>query len=124
MGMPLPPARPLSPSQLRLRSRIARVGMIAAWVVIAMSVYANFDQSLIDNGLGVFYLVANLFFAVSFVLWIMMWLEFFRAPPAKHRLVWVFLLLPGPIPGALLFYYKVWKVRLKALPIKTMEPTG
>lgn len=124
MGMPLPPSRPLSQNQLRLRSGIARVGMIAAWVVIAMLIYANFDQSLIDNAPGVFYFVANLFFAVFFVLWIMMWLEFFREPPVKHRVVWALLLLPGPIPGALLFYYKIWKLRLKdQFPNKTVEPT-
>jgi hypothetical protein len=114
MGMPLPPPSPLSASQLQLRSRIAMVGMMAAWVVIAMLVYANLDQSLLDSGPGLFVLVANLFFAVSFVLWIMMWLEYFREPPERYRLMWAVLLLPGPIPGGLLFYYRVWRVRLKA----------
>src|SRR5512138_2770815 len=112
MGMPLPRPRPLSPTQLRLRTRIARVGMIAAWVVIAMLLYANLYQSLIEEDIGAFYLVASYSFAVSCVLWVMILLEYLREPPAKHRFMWAILLLAGPIPGAMLFYYKVWKVRL------------
>ena len=114
MGMPLPPPRAPTVNQLRSRSRAANVGLAGACGVIFLLIYANVNQSVLDGRSAVFDSLLGLTCALSCLLWIMMWLEYFRERPHEYSLGWAFLLLTGPVLGPMLFYYGVWRVRLKA----------
>lgn len=113
MAMPLPSPIPLTARSLRIRTRLAQIGIAAAWLAIVMMVYANFDASLVEGGSLTFDTIANTAFAVSFLLWVVMWLEYIRERPIKRPIAWFVILCFGPIPGAALFYYKVWRVRYR-----------
>jgi hypothetical protein len=113
MGMPLPSStvRPLTVDQVKIRSALARVGVIGAWSFVALAIYANFDQAAVES--SAFKLVVGFAFLLACVLWIMMWLEFARERPHEYKYVWAFLLMTGPVFVPLLFYYRVWRARLK-----------
>jgi hypothetical protein len=118
MGMPLPPPippTPLSAREVHIRSSVAVIGAIAAWSFVLLLLYANFDASLFERGSGVFERIAFICFASATLLWIVMWLEFARERPARFRLLWVVLLMSGPVIGPLLFYYLVYRKRYKAV---------
>ena len=124
MGMPLPSpsVRPLTVDQVKIRSALARVGMIGAWSVVALAIYANFDQAAVDS--SSFNFVVGFAFLLACVLWIMMWLEFARERPHEYKYAWAFLLMTGPVLGPLLFYYRVWRARLKLMgsPNQPLQP--
>ena len=111
MTLPGQPPIPLSLSQVRLRSRVALIGVFAAWLVIAMLVVANLNPSVADEGLSTFAIIVITAFATSVLLWVVMILEFVRERPAAYPWVWGFLLMTGPVLGPLLFYYRVWRPR-------------
>jgi hypothetical protein len=124
MALPGAPPIPLSASAIRSRTRIATVGVLAAWLVVFMLLYGNLDSSVVNSDLGAFLIIANVAFAVSCLLWIVMLLEYFRERPAEYRYVWLFLLLTGPVVGPLLFYYRVWRKRYpRRVPNKSRERT-
>jgi MFS family permease len=124
MGMPLPSqsAIPLTRDQVKLRSVVARVGMIGAWSVIALAIYANFDESTLDS--STFQALVGVAFLLACVLWIMMWFEFARERPVEYSYVWAFLLMTGPVLGPLLFYYRIWRTRIKLIgsPNRPLHP--
>jgi len=114
MALPLPPPTPLKPDQVRVRTRVAKVGVVAAWIVVFLLVYANFDESVIGQDVSLFSLIAGTAFLASCALWIVMILEYVRERPAQYSLLWALLLFTGPVFGPLLFYYRVWRVRYRA----------
>ena len=79
--------------------------------MIALAIYANFDQSAVDT--SSFHALVGFAFLLACVLWIMMWLEFARERPIEYTYVWVFLLMTGPVVGPLIFFYLVWRPRNK-----------
>jgi hypothetical protein len=109
--LPGKPPTPLSLLQVRLRSRVALVGVFAAWLVIAMLVVANFKPSVAEEGLSTFDIIVGTAFAASVLLWVVMILEFLRERPTQYPWLWGFLLMTGPVLGPLLFYYRVWRPR-------------
>ena len=111
MTLPGQPPIPLSSSQVKVRSRVALVGVWAAWLVIALLIVANLDTSVVEDGFNTFALIAGTVLALSVLLWVVMVLEFIRDRPAPNPLAWGFLLMTGPVLGPLLFYYRVWRPR-------------
>jgi hypothetical protein len=101
---------PLTDAQVRIRSRVAAVGAIAAWTVVALLVLGNFFIELVEYNRA-YRGLAMLAFGASVALWIVCWLEYFRERPAEYSLVWAFLLMTGPILGPLLFYHRIWRSR-------------
>jgi hypothetical protein len=97
MGMPLPPAVPLSTDQVRIRSAVARAGLAGAWCVIALLIYANLDSSAVED--SSFDALAAVAIGMACLLWITMWLEFARERPIEYPYVWAFLLMTGPVLG-------------------------
>jgi hypothetical protein len=118
------PPIPLSLSQVRLRSRVALVGVFAAWLFIAMLVVASLNTSFAEEGLSTFDIIAGTAFAASVLLWVVMILEFMRERPTPYPWVWGFLLMTGPVLGPLLFYYRVWRPRhIVGRPNPSLERT-
>ena len=110
MSLPLPPPLPLTKDQVRIRSRVAAIGVTAAWLVIFMLVLGNIFIDLVEYN-AAFRAIAVAAFFGTVPLWIVAWLEYFRERPAEYSLVWAFLLMTGPVFGPLLFYYRVWRAR-------------
>ena len=110
MALPVPPPMPLTDAQVRFRSRVAAVGAIAAWTVVALLVLGNVFIELIEYNRA-YWGLAMVAFGVSVALWIVCWLEYLRERPAESSLVWAFLLSTGPILGPLLFYHRIWRPR-------------
>ena len=116
MSLPLPPPIPLTPDQVRIRSRVAAIGVMAAWLVIFLLVLGNLFIDLVDYNTA-FRTLAFAAFLGTVPLWIVAWLEYVRERPAEYSLVWAFLLMTGPVVGPLLFYYRVWRTRYGARAI-------
>ncbi len=114
MGMPLPSPSRLTQNQVRVRSVLAFAGVVGAWSAIALLIYANLNKSVVDSPTG-FNALAVLAFILSCLLWVMMWFEFVRERPADHTYLWAFLLMTGPVVGPLLFYYRIWRMRVATL---------
>lgn len=101
----------LTTSQVRVRSRIALIGVMAAWLVVALLIYGNINPAVVEDTSSAFGLLAGTAFALSILLWVVMILEFIRERPAQHPWVWGFLLMTGPVLGPLAFYYRIWRPR-------------
>jgi hypothetical protein len=124
MALPGASSIQLSAGAIRSRTRIATVGLLAAWLVVFMLLYGNLDPSVVNGDVGAFLIIGNVALAASCLLWIVMLLEYIRERPAEYRYVWLLLLLTGPVVGPLLFYYGVWRKRYpRHVPNKPLERT-
>ena len=110
MSLPDVPPIPLTDHQLLIRSILANIGAATAWIVIILLVLGNILASLPEAPW--FWRSAGAAFSTSFVLWLAMWIEYFRERPPSNNLLWVFLLITGPVMGPLLFYHRIWRKRL------------
>jgi hypothetical protein len=119
MGLPSAPTTLLSDHQLLIRSILANVGAAAAWIVIILLVLGNIFASLPEAPW--FWRSAGAAFATSFILWLAMWIEYFRERPPSNNLLWIWLLMTGPVMGPLLFYHRIWRKRLGSM---TRVPVG